>query len=181
MMPAALANALYDRTPYAPPKPYTAHPESNVVSIDFGRRTAALSDRFRSGTDAGSDAPEWLNTASDRLAHLRRLADGWDGVGSIGVSADTIAKAKRILELAFDGVAHPAPPATVPCGDGTIQLEWWLIDTRFELSIDADGRLESWGLDRESDHEASAVGTMAIELLMKWASRLTADKLSSAT
>ena len=89
-----------------------------------------------------------------------------------------IAKADRVLELIFDGIAHPAPPAAVPCADGALQLEWWLTDTRFQLSVEADGGLEGWALDRESGHEASAFNAKAIELLRKWASRLTADKLA---
>lgn len=108
------------------------------------------------------------------------MPDGWDGASSLAVPHDVLAKADRLLTLAFNGVSHPAPPATVPCADGTLQLEWWLVDTRFELSIEADGAMEGWGLDRESGHEASATGTKAFELLRKWSARLTADKLAVA-
>ena len=185
MISAAVANSPYLSTIYAAAKPYEVQ-EGNAVNIGSGKWSEAISEPARPDADAslGLDdwrKEEWHKITTSRLARLKRLREGWDGTGSIGISSETIAKADHILSLAFSGIAYPAPPATVPCGDGTLQLEWWLIGTRFTFSIEANGSFESWGLDRNSKHEASEVSIKAIELLRKWASRLTADKLTSAT
>jgi len=186
MMPAALTNAVYDHTPYAPPIVSTGFEANlialawdNVVRVDFARRTASRGEQANVEVHATCDKLQWRQVTSDRLSRLRRLVDGWDGAGSVGMSERAIAKADSILSLVFDGITHPAPPAAVPCADGALQLEWWLTDTRFELSIEADGCLEGWALDRESKHEVSASDGKAVELLRKWAKRLTADKLAA--
>lgn len=150
--------------------------DSNVIVVDFARRSA--STRLTpSATPAKSAVPEWRKIAIGRLAALHRLADGWDGASSVAISGPALAKADRILGLAFDGVVFAAPPAAVPCGDGSVQLEWWLTDTRFELLIEPDGHLEGWAQDRKTGHEVEAEGSAAIQLLSKWSRRLTADKL----
>jgi hypothetical protein len=123
------------------------------------------------------EAGEWREIAVERLAALRDRLNGWDGEGSVRPDDALLSKAERILDLVFEGKRFPAPPTAVPCGDGSIQLEWWLVDTRFELMIEPDGKMESWALDRLSDHSVEASGPAAVELLSKWAARLTADKL----
>lgn len=178
-MPAALANMLPLPCSFGTPYDTTAdanmpHSLGNVVSVDFKRKRAATSAQL------GNDAPapsEWQELASERLASLSLLRDGWDGPLSVAPAPESLARARRILDLAFERARFPAVPAAVPSGDGAVHLEWWLFDARFEFIIEADGSLEAWGLDRTTDHEVAASSTDAIELLAKWSSRLTADKL----
>lgn len=175
MTSLALANAIY------PPAFAYVHPwadvgsGNNVVAVDFKRKQRAVPAQEAANVSAA--AKEWRQVATSRLADLCRLAEGWDGVGSIGIPGGVLAKANRVLDLAFSGGTHPAPPTAVPCGDGSIQLEWWLLDTRFEFTIETNGEMEAWALDRDNGHEFSAEGSDAIELLSKWSGRLTADKL----
>lgn len=152
---------------------------TNVVHVNFGRPGRGEIAAKEPAPNAASDVSEWREVAVRRLSALNRLSDGWDGPGSIGISDGLLARAERILELAFEGRRFPAPPAAVPAGDGSVQLEWRLIDTRFEFVIETNGEMEAWAQDRTSGHEWSALGSAAIELLSKWSARLTADKLLS--
>jgi hypothetical protein len=180
MIPAALANIFYSKDiPFAPaPAPigYTAN--SNVIPVDFVAKVVMPHVNDATSAADTTEFPEWRTIATQRLSALHRFLDGWDGDGSLAVAATALAKADRILGFAFEGIAFAAPPVAVPCADGSLQLEWWLTDTRFELSIESNGEMESWALDRSSGQEASAVGTAAIELLSRWSGRLTADKLA---
>lgn len=181
MPPAAFANAVFAASVvYAPaPTPATAQVScgNNVVRVDFARKQR--DERVHGAVaDAKTPQPLWRIVATERLSALRRFADGWDGDGSAAISRPSLAKALRLLDVAFASVKYPAPPVAVPCADGSVQLEWWLTDTRFELSISPDGDLEAWACDRLHAHEIEGDGSLAVELLAKWAPRLTADKLS---
>lgn len=187
MMPPYLANAAYDSMSLnvAPWTSAAAQPgqavvwpaRGNVIEVDFARKMPAQQARSLAGNNMG-DLGEWRSVAAERLASLRHFRPGWDGPGSKDIAEPLLALATSILDLAFKGRRFPAPPSAAPAGDGSIQLEWWLVDTRFEMTIEADGDLEAWALDRSSGHEFEASGTEAIELLTKWSARLTADKLA---
>jgi hypothetical protein len=121
---------------------------------------------------------EWREIASKRLAALHSLEAGWDGVGSVPISETAIAKADRLLDLAFNDVPFPAPPSAVPCADGSLQLEWWLSDLRVELAIEDAGEVELWVQNRSTGREYTALGAEALTLLLRWSKQLTADKLA---
>lgn len=182
MMPSALANAIFAAgSRYAPAPVPTFHSieeGSNVVRVDFKRRAPLAATKPADPLSRPADNL-WREIAADRLAALARFVDGWDGPASRSIPQESRLKALVLLDAAFTGVRYPAPPAVVPCGDGSLQLEWWLTDTRFEVSISSDGDLEAWGCDRVVNHEVEAFGSASVELLSKWASRLTADKLST--
>lgn len=177
-MPAALANLNVSTVPYAPfTHSWVSEIGSNIVFASFAPPRPRPASLRSASKGIGADAPEWRKVARERLANICRYQDGWDGVGSKGISEELTSKADRVLEIAFNGVPFPAPPSAAPCADGSLLLDWWLVDTRFELMIEPNGALEAWALDRGTGHEASADGPAAIDLLRKWAGRLTADKL----
>lgn len=124
--------------------------------------------------------PLWRTLSQKRLADVSRLRNGWDGPASLGVDGQTAALAMRLLDIAFESVRHPAVPAFVPSGDGALQLEWRLSDTRFELDIEADGELTAWALDRRTGQEHEQIGDAAKEMFFAWATTLTADKYRRA-
>lgn len=178
-MPAALfaANSvpwtMTDHVTFVPEQPIywsNASSRDNVVSVDFKRKIVREA------------VPEpvcaaWQELAANRLDRLRAYSKGWDGPASLPISHDALARGGRLLALAFENLAHPAPPAAVPCADGSLQLEWWLTDTRFELSIEADGATYAWAQNRLTGEETEAEGKDATNLFFRWARRLTADKL----
>ncbi len=178
-MPAALfaANAVpwttTDHVTFVTEQPIyksNASFQDNVVSIDFNRKIV------REAVPKPVCAA-WQELAANRLDRLRAYTQGWDGPASLPISHDALARGGRLLALAFENFAHPAPPAAVPCADGSLQLEWWLTDTRFELSIEADGSTYAWAQNRLTGEEIEAEGKDATNLFFRWARRLTADKL----
>ncbi len=138
-----------------------------------------LTDIVRKGGEKAM-SPSWKKIVARRLADVSLLRAGWDGPASIAVNPNAIATAERLLDVAFRSVSFPAVPSVVPCGDGSVQLEWRLNDTRFELEIEADGQLGAWALDRPSNISAERTGFAATQLLLSWAQRLTADKYAAA-
>lgn len=77
------------------------------------------------------------DTAGERLKELLRLPDGWDGYGAPPIRPEIAALATVLL----------TPPSIVPMSDGGIQLEWHIYSIDFEMSIYADGTVEtSWGV-----------------------------------
>lgn len=178
MMPAALycANCVA-WPPVEAARLETDHPiylsnvasRDNVVSVDFKRKTVR---------EAAADTAwaAWRQVAAERLNALRSYQPGWDGPKSLPISSNALARGGRLLELAFENLAHPAPPSAVPCADGSLQLEWWLTDTRFELSIAADGFTYAWAENRLTGDQTEAEGKDATNLLFQWARRLTANK-----
>lgn len=55
------------------------------------------------------------------IDELERLAVNWDGYGAVAIHADTIARARRILDalraVGFD-------PEVTPNPNGTVSFEW---------------------------------------------------------
>ena len=189
MMQYALANAFLTGALISSPvaASYDAPGDGNVIRVNY-QSVAHAACEPTSARDANepigniahismNEVTDWKAVATSRLSALHRLRPGWDGQGSIQPSDDILSRASRILDIVFSDVAHHAAPAAVPCADGSLQLEWWLVDTRFELAIEPNGAIEGWALDRMTGREVSAEDAAAIELLAKWASRLTADKL----
>jgi hypothetical protein len=61
---------------------------------------------------------------SDRLEHLSRLPQNWDGYGASPISPKVIKRVKSVLKEAL-AVAEGVPaPLIAPANDGTIVLEW---------------------------------------------------------
>ena len=172
MMPANLcyANAVttWPTAPAPPPIPTDmgVNRSGNVITANFGRRGLRV-----------AAASDWLTVASSRLERLRSYGAGWDGPASRAISPYALTRAGHVLTFAFDGVPFPAPPRAVPCADGSLQLEWWLTDTCFEIYVACDGSMTAWAEDRVTGQELEREGSEAINLLLQWARRLTADKL----
>lgn len=150
--------------------------DANVVAVDSKQPQAAPRPSLVASVSEGA-VGEWREIASRRLHALRQLEAGWDGRNSAPISSALVARADRILDVAFDGVAYPAPPSAVPVADGTLQLEWWLSDTRVELALDHNGDVDIWVQARDTGAEFAAEGADALSLLLKWSRRLTAEKL----
>lgn len=142
---------------------------SNVISVDFKRRGKP--------TVPDLECDSWQKVAAERLDGLREYNPGWDGPASRAISEDVLARAGKLLTLAFQDIPYPAPPAAVPCADGSVQLEWWLVDSKFELTIKTDGSTEAWGHILSTNEECEAMGKDATNLFLQWARRLTADRL----
>jgi hypothetical protein len=127
-----------------------------------------------------AEAPSWRRIVARRFADVGALTRGWDGPASIAVSLTALGLAERLLEVAFQAVSFPAVPSVVPSGDGSVQLEWRLADSRFEVEVDPSGDVSAWALDRKSGLSIERAGNAAIEMLFNWSSRLTADKYTVA-
>ena len=140
---------------------------------------STLSELARKGGQQAETA-SWKKIVARRFADVSMLKTGWDGPASIAIAPNAIATAERLLDVAFRAVEFPAAPSVVPCGDGSVQLEWRLNDTRFELEIELDGQVGAWVLDRPSGISAERTGAAAIQLFLSWAQRLTADKYTAA-
>lgn len=123
---------------------------------------------------------EWQSIVIRRLREVAVLKGGWDGPRSVGVEPRHISLANSILETVFKSIRHAAAPSISAGADGALSLSWYLLDSRFEFSIEEDGSFEAWALNRKTDHEESAEGSQAIQLLISWARRLTADKMLRA-
>ena len=117
----------------------------------------------------------WQELFQSRLSSISGLKDGWDGVNSITIDKSVLAKSARLLDVAFSSVDSPVAPAVVPCGDGSLQLEWRLPKTRFEIDIEPNGSIEAWALDRSTGVESMASGLEARSMLIRWAPRLSSQ------
>jgi len=95
--------------------------------------------------------PDWFQPVADRLLHLMRLQDGWDGPGTLGVGAAVI---ERTFEALFAVTAqNTRPPSIAPGQDGSLQLAWYVPEFDLEIDIPRSGHPTAWLYERSSGQE----------------------------
>lgn len=70
----------------------------------------------------------------NRLKELRQLSDNWNGYGSPVISKSTIDKARLLIYQLAD---LNLDISIFPTADGYIQIEWFMIDVYYEITIDS--------------------------------------------
>lgn len=173
LIPPSWAVSVLPASAFSPPNKIV---HSNVVTVDFKRKTIVVNNDRR-GIQVDQELPDWQKAVVGRLSRLRGLTSGWDGPLSLPISDAAITLASRLIDVVFKDIDHPAPPSAVPFADGSLQLEWRLVDLRAEFAIASDLTVSFWALDRTNAHEVEAEDQAAKELFLKWAHRMTADKL----
>lgn len=115
--------------------------------------------------------PDWFQSVADRLRHLLRLQDGWDGPGTLGIEAAVVERTFRAL---FSVTAqNTRPPSIAPGQDGSLQLAWYVSEFDLEIDIPRSGNLSAW-LYENSSGEASELPLNSPQLRTAIA-RLAAD------
>jgi hypothetical protein len=107
-----------------------------------------------------------LTSNAHRIAELKA---GWDGPGSICLSAKALFLATTYTRNALQGLSDVTSPQLVPGGDGSIQVEWHAKHGELELDIDAHGRPTIWIRDHRNGAEFDAEDDAAIALFYRWA------------
>jgi len=110
-------------------------------------------------------------SVNDRLKYIGSLESGWDGHLSAPISKISISNARHVIALVREIAPFEKDPAIVPCADGSLQIEWHLVDSRFEMYFENDGSVGAWWDDRSTGREFEAEGTEAHTLIGHWAVR----------
>ena len=159
----------------------------NTPAADAGSRVAA-SSRSATGpvnrarvmlpTEQASSLSETLDFAlapapwelelTEDLRRIAALKAGWDGPGSQALPNRALFLAELYVREALRGCGVVAPPALVPAGDGSIQIEWHRLEGEIELSIEPDGTFHIWGSDNASGTEFEGSGEDALALFRHW-------------
>ena len=140
---------------------------ANTGAMAFVSPIEARSNRSERGNIPRTDD----DSAGERFVAISKLLHGWDGGKADPINPDALARAKRLVEFASSLPGKNGPPAIVPCADGSIQIEWHLPDSRFEMYLETDGSASAWWHDRASDKETEAENSLAEVLLGRWAVR----------
>lgn len=110
-------------------------------------------------------------TVSEQLNRLARLQPGWDGGASAPISREALGQVQNAINEVKRLSPFERDPAIVPCADGSLQIEWHLEDSSFEMYFETDGSVSAWWHDRLSDDEWDEEGSTAFALLAHWAVR----------
>jgi hypothetical protein len=102
------------------------------------------------------------------------LRAGWDGPGSLPISAEVLSRAMFYVRTALKDISEASSPRFVPGGDGSIQIEWHTSRGELELDIDLDGNLSIWVRDHLSGAEFDGEDRDALALFYRWAPRVAA-------
>ena len=86
----------------------------------------------------------------DKIVHLGKLAEGWDGYGGFPVS--DVSKVNASAILAIIGYDNDTPdPFISPVPDGSLEIEYETIDKFATISVWADGRISVlYGLESDA-------------------------------
>lgn len=74
-----------------------------------------------------------------RLAHLKKLPAGWDGLGTAVVRPEALAQAEGVLCDLSSQFSPLEEPAIIPKCDGTLQLEWHAAERSLEMDLSEEG------------------------------------------
>lgn len=117
----------------------------------------------------GAVVPDWKLQLCANAQSLAELRAGWDGPGSLPISATTLSRAVFYVESALDSATNMAPPRLVPGGDGSVQIEWHLKRGELEFDIDGQGAMSIWIRDHLSGAEFDGEDENALALFYRWA------------
>ena len=109
-------------------------PEEALLTSPFkGRSFVVERERERLEIWIADSAPDWLQTATERIATLLLLEPDWDSYGGLPVNFRAAATALELMQFLVN--ESILPPSIVPTASGGIQLEWHAsgIDLEIEL------------------------------------------------
>lgn len=121
------------------------------------------------------DVAEWRRHLNVRLGNLRALSDGWNGVGSLAPSSETISLAVNMVETALSQTRRPIAPFVVPLADGGLQFEWHRRSADLEIAFYGTGEVSALFEDELTGEELEAEGHAAIDLLLRRAQRVAEE------
>jgi hypothetical protein len=113
--------------------------------------------------------PAWAAQLDANAESLATLHPGWDGPGSISMSASTLSRAVFYVTSAVDNQIDVKPPRLVPAGDGSIQIEWHTKRGELEFDIDDRGEMSIWIRNHLIGAEFDGEGAEALALFYRWA------------
>jgi hypothetical protein len=97
--------------------------------------------------------PNWVQPVVNRLGHLLRLPDGWDGPGTLSIQPWVAERAFEALLLVTAG-QNTRPPSIAPGPDGSLQLAWYVREFDLEVDIPPFGNPIAWLYDHSSGDES---------------------------
>jgi hypothetical protein len=110
-----------------------------------------------------------MSKLSSSAKQIEELKAGWDGPGSIPLSAKALFLATYHTRLALEAMQGVTAPQLVPGGDGSIQIEWHAKHGELEFDVDARGRMSIWIRDHRNGAEFDGEDEAALALFYRWA------------
>jgi len=154
--------------PAAPSSQPAATLSEKSYLIDFA--TWAAQARSAAQPARVYNRPSWNDQLSANAHSVLSLRPGWDGPGSIAISATLLSRAMFYVESAIKANAtSDAAPRLVPGGDGSIQIEWHTRRGELEFDLDTDGAMSIWIRNHASGAEFDGEGEEALSLFYRWA------------
>lgn len=113
---------------------------------------------------------DWGAQLAANTKSLSNLPAGWDGPGSMPISASALSRAVFYVNSAMGEGADVTSPRLVPGGDGSVQIEWHTKHGELEFDIDDRGAMSIWIRNHLSEAEFNGEGAEALVLFYRWAS-----------
>lgn len=133
---------------------------STSTSVEFSR--------YRKIIEYESAA--WTNQLKERFVELLQLPTGWDGYQGTSLSIDCFNFTQSVLNsLCRDEVP---PPSMVPGGDGTLQLEWHLLDVDIELDVLGIYNVSAYMFDHKTNEELEIELAKDFTVVDSWIEKL---------
>jgi hypothetical protein len=98
-----------------------------------------------------STTAKWFQPVLNRLNHLLKLRDGWDGPGTVSVDLGAVGRTLSALDMI--ATRNTRPPSIAPGPDGSLQLAWYVRDFDLEIDIPRCGDPTAWLYERSSDED----------------------------
>ena len=111
-------------------------------------RLPALDMRIVQGMEPALSkaSPLWEHEALSQLASIVLLQKDWDSYGADPVEWARVQQAFGLLHSVMDN--RTPPPVLVPMTNGSIQLEWHVLDIDLEVELLSDTSIAVWYKDR---------------------------------
>ena len=91
-------------------------------------------------------SPLWEHGALSQLASIVLLQKDWDSYGADPIGWSRVQQAFGLLHSVMDD--RTPPPVLVPMTNGSIQLEWHVLDVDLEVELLSDTSIAVWYKDR---------------------------------
>ncbi len=127
----------------------------------------------------GEPEAAWRKPLFDRLQHLIRLDNGWDGYKGLPVSLENAAFALRML----DALCGPETesPQIVPGTSGDLHIEWHTLSGDLELWVRGPNNVHAWRCLVDGDEDGEEVElTNDFLPIATWISEVTEPQIALA-
>ena len=137
---------------------------ANAISDDSHARGPAQPSRVRCPVRLS----DWSHEFAANAESLVELRPGWDGPGSVAISASALSRAMFYVKTAIGEQRDVTAPRLVPGGDGSVQIEWHSRHGELEFGIDDRGEMSIWIRNHLSGAEFDGDGAEALALFYRW-------------